>query len=84
MKIEYKVRGIVLTAGELCEISEYYEQACTAEYLIDNYELTEDTAMQLASDVRREMNKYGFTEEDAIEEVFCRLKKRPKAKVRGA
>ena len=81
MKIEYKIRGIVLTAGEMCEINEYYEQACTAEYLLDNYDLSEKQAMQLAADVRREMNKYGFTECDAIEEVFCRLQKRPKAKV---
>lgn len=71
LKIEYKINGITLDESELCEINSYYEIACTAEYLVDNYGMNEESAMEAASEVRRLMNKYGYDEEDAISEVMA-------------
>lgn len=71
MKIEYKIKGITLDVSDLVLINEYYEAACTAEYLMDNYDIaTEDEAMELGYDVRRLMNKYGYDEQEAIDEVL--------------
>ena len=68
MKIEYTIKGITLDSTDMARIKEYYEAACTAEYLLDNYEqvTSETQAMRLGYDVRRIMNKYGYSEEDAI------------------
>ena len=72
MKIEYKIKGITLDESELCEIHSYYEIACTAEYLLDNYDMDEESAIETATEVRRLlMNKYGYDEEDAISEVLA-------------
>jgi len=72
MVIEYRIKGITLTASELSEIDRYYEAACTAVYLLDNFEQvkTEKQALELGYEVRRKMNKYGYSEDDAIEEVL--------------
>ena len=37
MKIEYEINGITLNVNELSKIAHYYEAACTAEYLLENY-----------------------------------------------
>lgn len=71
MKFEYEIKGITLNMSDMNQINEYYEAACTAEYLIDNYDVTEEEVMQLGYDVRRLMNKYGYDEEEAIKEVIC-------------
>lgn len=72
MTFEYEIKGITLSMSDMCQIDAYYEAACTAEYLMDNYNITdEDEAMQLGYDVRRLMNKYGYDEEEAIDEVLC-------------
>ena len=71
MKIEYKIKGITLDESELCEIHSYYEIDCTAEYLLDNYDMDEENAIETATEVRRLMNKYGYDEEDAISEVLA-------------
>lgn len=71
MKIEYKIKGITLDESELCEIHSYYEIACAAEYLLDNYDMDEENAIETATEVRRLMNKYGYDEEDAISEVLA-------------
>ena len=70
MKFEYKIKGITLDVCDLIDIHKYYETACTAEYLMDNYELTEDEAMRLGADVRRYMDKNNVTEDVAIDEVM--------------
>lgn len=72
MEIKYKIKGITLDVHDLINIHEYYEAACTAEYLMDNYDLTENEAMRLGADVRRLMDKYGYDEEEAINEVLER------------
>ena len=67
MKIQYEIKGITLDALDLMELYEYYEAACTAEFLMDSYDISdESTAMHLGYEVRRLMDKYGYDEEDAI------------------
>ena len=69
-KMEYKIKDIILTEEELIEIHEYYEAACTANYLMDQYGFDEEKALELGYEVRRQMDKYGFDEEEAISEVL--------------
>lgn len=73
MVIEYKIQGITLSVSDLIAIDRYFEAACTAEYLLENYEqvTTEEQAMELGYEVRRKMDKYGYSEEDAIDEVLA-------------
>ena len=73
MVIEYKIKGITLSQSDLIDIDRYFEAACTAEYLLENYEqvTTEEQAMELGYEVRRKMDKYGDSEEDAIDEVLA-------------
>lgn len=70
MKIEYEIKGIKLTEWEMYDIKTYYEAACTAEYIMENYDVTEEEAMELGHEVRRLMNKYGGEEEDVVYEVM--------------
>lgn len=75
MEIKYEIKGVTLNEHDMYDIKKYYETACTAEYIIDNYDVTEAEAMKLGEKVRRLMDKYGGTEEDAIYEVMrCREK----------
>ena len=75
MKIEYTIRGITLSEQELTQIHSYYEAACTAEYLMDNFECVdnEQLAMSLAYKVRERMSKYHQSEEDAAFDVVQAL-----------
>lgn len=72
MKIEYEIKGVTLDENDLIKINEYYTAACTAEYLLDNFNQvkTEKQAMKLGFEVRRKMRKYDFTEEKAIKAVL--------------
>lgn len=71
MKCAYSVKGITLDANDLVEIHEYYEAFCTAEYLMDNYDIDdEDTALCFGYEVRRLMDKHDYNEETAIDEVL--------------
>lgn len=71
MKFEYKIKGITLNVYELMDIHEYYQAARTAEYLMDNYNITdENKALELGYEVRRIMDKYDYDEEEAINEVL--------------
>ena len=75
MEIKYEIKGIMLDTYDLMELHEYYEAACTAEYLMENYNISdESTAIHLGYDVRRLMNKYGYDEEEAIDEVLSKEK----------
>ena len=58
MKIEYEIKGITLNEYEMYDIKTYYDAACTAEYIMDNHDVTEEEAMKLGYEVRRLMNKY--------------------------
>lgn len=73
MEISYTIKGITLNKSELADIDKYYEAACTAEYIVENYGLDEEKAMQAGYDVRRLMRKYDYTEEDAIREVLSEM-----------
>ena len=71
MKIEYAIKGVTLDVYEMQEIHKYYEAARTAEYLMENYDISdEDTAMHLGYEVRRLMDEYDYDEETAIDEVM--------------
>lgn len=71
MEIKYEIKGITLNVNDLMELHHYYEAACTAEYLMENYGISkEDKALSLGYEVRRLMDKYGYLEEDAIAEVL--------------
>jgi hypothetical protein len=71
MVIKYTIKGVTLDDFDLMECHQYYEAACTAEYLMENYDISdEDTAMNLGYEVRRLMNKYDYDEETAIDEVL--------------
>ena len=71
MEIKYEIKGTTLDVHDLMEIHAYYEAACTAEYLMENYGITdENEALCLGYEVRRLMDKYGYDEEEAINEVM--------------
>lgn len=62
--------GVAITPSELCELHQFYEASCTAEYLNENYGIEPDDAMTLGYIVRQRMDKYDFNEETAIDEVL--------------
>lgn len=71
MTIEYTIKGITLNAHEIAEIHHYHEVICTAQYLMCDYDITdEDEAIKLAKEVRSRMNNYGESETNAIYEVM--------------
>lgn len=69
MKFAYEIKGITLNEYEMYDIKKFYEAHCTAEYILDNYKVTEEEAIELGYEVRRIMDKYGYEEEEAIYEV---------------
>ena len=73
MKMQYEIKGVTLDANDIVEIHHYYEAACTAEYLMENYDIEdEDDALHLGYEVRRLMDKYDWDEETAIDEVMSK------------
>ena len=70
MIFEYKIKNIVLNMDDMRAINKYYEAACTAEYLVKKYNISEEKAIELGYDIRRLMNKYDYDEEDAINEIL--------------
>ena len=75
MRIQYPIKGVILNVSDLAQIHAYYEAACTAEYLLDNYPCvtTEEQAMDLGYEVRRRMVKYDYTELEAIDALLEEL-----------
>jgi hypothetical protein len=72
MKISYEIKGITLNEYDMYDIKKYYEAACTAEYVMENYDITDEgEALELGYEVRRLMDKYGYYEEEAIEQVIA-------------
>ena len=71
MEIKYEIKGITLDVGDLVDIHRYYEAACTAEFVMENYEVSdEDQALQIGYDVRRLMDKYDYSELEAIDKIM--------------
>ena len=72
--MKYEIKGVTLDEFDMQRIKEYYEIYCTAEYLMENYKLTEEKAVELGYEVRRLMFKYNYDEEEAIYEVIKKEK----------
>ena len=70
MTISYEIKGITLNEDDLYCINQYYEAACTAEYIAENYGFDEELALKLGYEIRKKMDKYGYDEEEAIKVVF--------------
>ena len=77
MSMKYKINGVVLDIHDLIEVSEYYEAACTADWVLETYSdlvSSEEEALSIGYEVRRKMNDWGRCsgqdEEDAIVEVL--------------
>ena len=70
MRFEYEVKGVLLDASDMSIICDYYNAACTANYLMENYEQfynNEDAAMNAGYEVRHLMDKHDIDEHDAID-----------------
>ena len=67
--------GIIeLDEMEMHTIHKYYEIQCTADYVRENHEeLSEEVIQKIATEVRRQMDKYGFDENEAIIEVMTEM-----------
>lgn len=71
----YNYKGNELDMMEMSRISSFYEAACTAEYLMDNYDIeNKNEALEKGYRVREIMSDYGMSEEEAITEVFNEAK----------
>ena len=71
MEIKYTIKSVTLNEWDMYDIKKYYEAACTAEYIMENYGVVdENKAMELGYEVRRLMDKYGYEEEEAIKHVM--------------
>ena len=72
--------GKVLTLEEADEAKRLYEVFCTQEYLEDNFSgvIPKDNMWSVAVSVRRYMNKYSVTENEAIEEILKEILKTQK------
>ena len=66
----FEIKGITLDMCDMQRVHENYEIYCTAEYLMENYAITKENALKVASTVRKFMDKYGYTEEEAINEIL--------------
>lgn len=65
----YLFKGISLSPADMCSIKNYYEASSTAEYIMENYpflNLDEEMALDFGYGVRRSMDKYGLSEDEAI------------------
>ena len=70
MEFKYEIKGITLDEFDMQRIKEYYEQRCTAEYLVENYNLDEEQAMRFAFDIRELMGDWNISETEAIYEIL--------------
>ena len=69
--LKFKTRAgieIELDSMDMHRVHEYYEVQCTADYIRDNHEdWSEDKIQSIAYETRRQMFKYDYTEEEAID-----------------
>ena len=81
MKYDLQEMSITLNDGrklcvtELVEINNIFNTLCTAEYIKENYNLTDKKAVGLAEIIRALMDKYNISEEEAINKVFSERRK---------
>lgn len=72
----YKLNdGRVISVEEMVNISNFYERACTQEYIVENMNLSEEVAWKVACEARDIMSDYdnGDEELDAISEAMDNL-----------
>ena len=74
----YTLRGMHLSLADMKEIHDKYEIMCLEEYLLENYNLTNDNAWHLANEVvdyKDEIEKEGYpvTDNEAIKFVSTKL-----------
>ena len=74
-KVPFKAtfNGQPMDWQDLVTINQFYEASCTAEYVMERYGLDGKTAMELGAEARRQMDKYGYDEEEAIGEAATDL-----------
>ena len=83
MEIKYEIKGLTLNENDIMDIHHYYEAARTAEYLMDNYNITDEAkALELGYRVRELMNQYDYDEEEAIEIMMIEKEEMQMAKYR--
>ena len=77
MLFKYEIKGVTLDLTDMVEVAEYYEAACTANWVLETYSdlvSSEEEALSIGYEVRRKMNDWGRCsgqdEEDAIVEVL--------------
>lgn len=66
----FAIKGITLNMDDMNRIKDQYGIFSTAEFLMENYPIEEQTALRLASDIREIMDETGCDEIDAVREVF--------------
>lgn len=75
-KFEYEINGTKLRIEDLACVSNYYQAACTAEYLIENYPEFDslEKAMSVGYQVRDLMLLHGYNEAEGIDYVLAHNK----------
>lgn len=64
----YKLKsGYVVNLSEMIKIHTYYQIGCTQEFIYENYKVSVQKAWTIAEFVRENMDKYSYTEQEAIE-----------------
>lgn len=59
---------VLLSEDDMLMIHQHFELQCTADYLRENNpDWPEEKVQMIASETRRQIDKYGLDEEDAIE-----------------
>lgn len=72
ISITIRDKTIKVTMEDMVKLDQLYKIHCTAEYLMENYNITDRTvAFEKARNVREIMDKYDYLyESDAIKEVL--------------
>lgn len=61
---------ITLETDDLVSIHNLYERMTTAEFIMENHDVPEDMALDLAERIRELMDDYDFTETEAIDKIL--------------
>ena len=62
--------GIELDIYEMMNIKNHYEKECTKEYILENFDYTDEEAERLAFEVREMMSDEDITETEALQSVL--------------
>lgn len=72
--LKFKTRAgieVELDDVDMSRVHNYYEAQCTADYLRENHEDWDENKVQaIAGETRRQMDKYGYDEDFAIDEAI--------------